>query len=86
MKTQSKPDPEEFARKVLWQLSGLRAESRIMLQMLSRQIEPEVPKADEIYREWIHEALRLQSRLYKEAVEAVGIPPPKAQNSQPSGD
>jgi hypothetical protein len=71
------PNPEEFGRKVLWHLCGVRAEMRVMLSMFARSIEQDIKKADEIYVGWITQALATQEKLYKEALEMVGIPKPK---------
>lgn len=72
-----KPDAEEFSRILLWDLCGLRAEMRIMLQMFARSIEPDIKKADSIYAGWILQTVAMQKKLYKEAVDKVGIPPSK---------
>jgi hypothetical protein len=77
MKKSPTPDPEEFGRKVLWHLCGMRAEMRVMLQMFSRQIEPDIKKADELYVNWIKQTLATQKKFYDEALAEVGIPPSK---------
>ena len=63
MKSNQRPDPEEFARKLLWHLSGMRAEMRVMLHMFARQIEPDIKKADEIYVKWIAQSVVTQKKL-----------------------
>lgn len=67
------PDAEEFGRKVLWHLCGMRAEMRVMLQMFSRQVEPDVTKADDLYVSWINQTLATQQKFYDEALEMVRI-------------
>jgi hypothetical protein len=71
------PDAEEFSRTILWHLCGLRAESRMILQMLSRSIEPDIKKADEIYFRWIAQTLETQRKFYDESAERIGIQPAK---------
>jgi len=70
----SKPNPEEFARQILWPLCGLQAESQVMLQMFARHIEPDVQKANAIYLEWALTAGSIQRKLYAEALSKAGIP------------
>jgi hypothetical protein len=77
MKQKQKPDAEEFARKLLWHLSGIRAEMRIMLHMFARHIEPDIKKADALYEKWIGQSVATQRKLYEEALETVGIPKAK---------
>lgn len=71
------PDPQQFARTVLWQLCGLRAEMRVLLQTLSRQIEPDIQKADAIYAGWMEKTLATQTKFFKQALKDVWTPPPK---------
>jgi hypothetical protein len=73
------PDPQEFGRKVLWNLCGMRAEMRILLQVFSKHITPDLKEADAIYAGWITQALATQRKFYDEALEAVGIPQAKDQ-------
>jgi hypothetical protein len=82
----NKPDPEEFARQMLWPLCGLQAESQVMLHMFARHIEPDVKKADAIYQDWALSAGKIQRRLYAEALLKAGIPPAPSQNPPASGE
>ncbi len=77
MRKSPNPDPQEFGRKVLWHLCGVRAEVRVMLHVLSRYIEPDIKKADELYVKWINQTVATQEKSYKEALAQVGIPPSK---------
>ncbi len=73
----TKPDAEEFSRILLWNICGLRADLRLMLQMSARSIEPDVRKADELYLSWIRETIAIQTKFYEDALDRVGIPPAK---------
>jgi hypothetical protein len=84
MKKPPKPDPNEFARQVLAHLCGLRAHMAISLQMLSRLIEPDVNKANEICRRWIEDSLEIQKKYYFEALRDAGIPPSKDEGPESS--
>jgi hypothetical protein len=78
------PDPEEFARQILWPLCGIQAESQVMLQMFARHIEPDVQKANAIYLEWALSAGATQRKLYAEALLKAGIPPVSDRGPQSS--
>jgi len=78
MTKKQKPDAEEFARKLLWHLCGLRAESRMVLHMLARHCEPDIKAADAICANWIAQASETQKKLYDEATKAAAIPRSKA--------
>jgi hypothetical protein len=71
----SNPDPQEFAREVLHHLCALRAETAILIQMLSRQIEPDITKANSLYRSWMKDAGKIQRDLYQKALDRVGVRP-----------
>ena len=81
----SKPNPEEFARQVLWPLCGVEAVSQVILQMFARHVESDVQKANELYLQWASEAGKIQRKLYVEALSKAGIPIAQDQ-SPPSTD
>lgn len=80
----NKPNPEEFGRQILWHLCGLRADLRVVMQMMSRQAEPDISKADEICRKWTEGALKIQRAHYEQALKKAGIPP--SQDSESNED
>jgi hypothetical protein len=76
----SNPDPKEFAREVLQNICGLRAEMSVLLQMFARHIEPDIKKADAIYVDWMRRAGEVQKKLYLEALGNVGVSPTKEED------
>lgn len=80
------PDPIKFSREVLWHLCGMRAETRVMLQMMSRLIEADVNKANAMYLEWIAQTVSTQQKFFAVALEQIGIPPAEGQGLESSGD
>jgi hypothetical protein len=70
------PNPEEFARKMLWHISGLRAEVRHTHMMLARIVAAElkIPE-EEIQTKWLESCKLEQEKIYLEAAKEVGIPP-----------
>lgn len=71
-------DPNEFARKVLWNLCGIRAEVRHLRSMLARQqaAESGIPE-DAIMQKWNATTAEMQKQAYIDAMKEVGIPPVK---------
>ena len=57
-----------------------------MLQMFARHIEPDVQKANEIYREWAMSAGVIQRKLYAEALLKAGIPIAPDQSPPSTGE
>lgn len=71
-----KPDPEEFARKVLWHISGLRAEVRNLHMMFARFLAADSGHSEEeVQTKWKKDCETLQKRIFLEAAKEVGIPP-----------
>lgn len=70
------PNPEEFARKMLWHISGLPAELRNLHMMFARFLAAESGHSEEeVQRKWKQDCDKLQEQLYLEAAKDVGIPP-----------
>jgi hypothetical protein len=82
----SKPNPEEFARQVLWPLCGVEAVSQVLLQMFARHVEPDVQKANVLYSQWALESGKIQHKLYVEALSKAGIPIIQGQNPPSTGE
>lgn len=68
-----KPDPEQFARIVLWHLSGLRAEM-VELQTRVAMLQPPVPDEEIARRQ--NEVNALAKKTYEEALKVAGLWPP----------
>jgi hypothetical protein len=80
------PNPEEFARKMLWHISGLRAEVRNLHMMFARFLAAQSGDSEEeVQRKWKKDCKKLQEELYLQAAEEVGIPPEPPPPSGPSG-
>ena len=73
MKSTPKPDAEEYARNMLWQICGLRAQVSIMMQMMTRQLTPDVRKANEIFSDWMKDAAKLQAKHYTQQATAAKL-------------
>lgn len=72
------PNPEEFARKMLWHICGLRAEIRQIRGIIALQCEPDDRrKSDALLAGWTSDALKLQQKLYAEDSKAAGLQPSK---------
>lgn len=82
----NKPNPEEFARQVLWPLCGVEAVSQVILQMFARQVEPDVQKANALCLQWALDAGKIQRKLYAEALSKAGIPIALDQSPPPIGE
>lgn len=82
-----KPDPNEFARKVLWQLCGLRSELRHHRIMQARQMGLESGDSEEdIMKAWDRQTEKLARELYLDAAQAAGIPPATPDQQPEPGD
>ena len=73
-----KPNPEQFARVMLWHLSGLRAEMAELHVRLARM--EDVPMSDEELKQWQERTNQLRDKIYLEALELAGLEenPPSA--------
>ena len=72
------PDPEEFARKVLWHICGLRAEVRHLHMRLAELFANESGhEVTEVQSKWKKTCEKLQEELYLEVAREVGVPPSK---------
>ena len=70
----SRPDPEEYARQVLWQLCGIRAELKSVSQdviAIRRQLGlgPELGKA----LQDLETETALQQQMYEQACQRAGV-------------
>lgn len=71
----SKPNAEEFARKLLWHVSGLRAEMRHLHMMFARFLAAQSgQKEEEVQAKWKLDCAKLQEEVYLDSVKEVGIP------------
>jgi hypothetical protein len=78
------PDPNEFARKVLLQIAGLRAEVRsIHIRLAELFAEESGEDAEEVQRMWIDSARKNQKQLYLEMIQDVGLPPQEGKDQSP---
>ena len=68
------PNPEEFAKAMLWHLTGLRAD---MSQMQFAMIELKATLSQRdpvgISEKWLEDTKRLHKKLYQEALSAAGL-------------
>jgi hypothetical protein len=77
------PDPEQFARAVLWHLAGARAELsalEVRFTLLEAHLAGKVP-SEATGQEWARRIQAQQERLYLEACRAAGLqiePPPSS--------
>ncbi len=74
------PDPNEFARKMLWHMAGLRSEVGHIHMRLAElfAIETDEP-VEEVQQAWKKSCLDLQQQIYLESVKEVGLSPLKSQ-------
>jgi len=86
MKINPPPDPNEFARKMLFYICGLESQLIIMMQMMARQCEPDIDKANQLFLVWSEAALVQHKKLYEEALKEIGIPPREQHDSESSED
>jgi len=71
-----KPDPEQFARALLWHLAGLRADV-LQIQAEIAELRGDQPRAPKGFYE--KKARETTTKLYSEAIHACGLeeqPPP----------
>jgi len=72
------PDQEEFAREVLWQISGLRAELRhFRIQFARFMAHQSGFDEEEVIAKWTADCDALQKKIYLEALEDTGVSPAK---------
>lgn len=68
-----KPDPEQFARTVLWNLAAIRAdvvEYHVRLAKLEGK-----PPSDESFQAQMDQTRALRDQIYLESLKLVGIEP-----------
>lgn len=75
-----KPDPQAFAKSVLWHLAGLRADvylnQLLLVELLAKQNQQ---PATVIQEQWRAQTEKMRRELYFEALRAAGLednPPP----------
>ena len=71
----SKPNPEQFAKVLLWHLAGTRADIaaiEVRLAALEERIAGKV--SEETYEKWQARTKTLQAKLYLEACREAGLP------------
>jgi hypothetical protein len=84
----SNPDPEKFAKVVLWHLAGVRAEIAAIetrLAVLEARIAGGVP-SEAAQQEWEQRTQDQQARLYLDACKEAGLPPEKPPIFPPRDD
>src|SRR5260221_7679598 len=82
-----KPDSEEFARKMLWHICGLRAEVRhIHLKLAELFAEETGEDVHAIQAAWKKTSNELHEKMYLDAVREVGLPPSKSKQGQGEAD
>ncbi len=86
MKNKPTPDPEEFARKMLFHICSLQSQIITMMHMMARQCEPDIRKADQLFLYWNASAQKLHKNLYETALKEIGIPPTKDGHSERSAN
>ena len=79
----TKPDPEAFARAVLWHLAGLRAEvASLHVQLHDLQEAAGRPITESFVQECIDRDRAKQRELYREACAEAGIDPDDASSAR----
>ncbi|HMO64794.1 MAG TPA: hypothetical protein PKE47_06170 [Verrucomicrobiota bacterium] len=69
-----KPNPEEFAKGVLWHLTSLRAEVyEVQCFVVSLLVAQTGQAVDEIKKMYDKDRTEMQERFYREACEDAGI-------------
>jgi hypothetical protein len=70
------PDPEKFAKIVLWRLASLQAEvSELKLRMIElKALQENKGAVDGETNEWEQRWQALRKRLYREDIQKVGLP------------
>ncbi len=68
MKKTHNPDPQEFARQVLFHICGIHAEMQIVLHMMARERYADINACDQLYIQWMAEVAKIQAKLYQEAL------------------
>jgi hypothetical protein len=82
----SQPNPEVFAKVVLWHLCGLRADVILVKQdMIERQAKETGKPSEEIFQKVGKQHRKLRDNLYQEALLEAGLPP-DARSDPPSSD
>jgi hypothetical protein len=73
MNGKPKPEPEEFAREVLYHLCGIHAEIQVILQMMARQKIKNISEADALYLKWMKSVGGIQKKLYDQSLKKASL-------------
>jgi hypothetical protein len=69
-----KPNPEEFAKSVLWRLASIQADvyqnQLLLVEILARQTKQ---KATKIQQQWLSRSRKMTMDRYLESLDAAGI-------------
>ena len=69
-----KPNPDEFAKEVLWQLAQLRAEIKEVKLLTSEMLATQTGKpATEIQNKWREKRLAQAEKIFQRMANAVGL-------------
>jgi len=86
------PDAEQFAKAMLWHLTGLRADvNQISIYILEQKAMQTGRSHQELLDEWQAASVPFHERLYREALDTAGLkdhragkPPDSGASSDPS--
>ena len=82
----SQPNPEQFAKVLLYHLAGVRAEiSAIEARLGALQAHLIGPESEAVRQEWAARVKAQQDRLYLEACEEAGLQTTSPPPSPPTG-
>jgi len=82
-----KPDAEEYARRTLWHICGIRAGVSSLNARLAELFANETgDDVLEVQRRWKAQCDALHEKLYLEVTGEVGLPPVKPHQEQGEGD
>jgi hypothetical protein len=90
----TKPDPEQFAKAMLWHLTGLRADvAQIYVYLLEQKTMQTGKSHKDILDEWSAWTVPHHEKLYREALAASGMKdhreggtPHSGESQDPNGD
>lgn len=70
-----KPNPDEFAKEVLWQLALLRADVQEVKLLTAELIVLRTGKdGAEVQKQWREKKIACAEKFYRRAAKAVGLP------------
>lgn len=79
------PNPEQFAKVMLWHLTSVRADlNQVVLHILSRQAMLTGKTHQQLLNEWNEASLPFHKKLYREALAEAGLQDDREDNPPPS--